>query len=215
MSAPRKLRPSISLKRKKGKTPPKIKIYGFCEGKNTEPHFIKKFSAMHGNGLVDIEIVGAAGDPFTIVSRACDKKKELDKIAKKGDDSLNYFFEVWAIFDRDEHRRINDAYIKAKANKVYIAFSDPCFEIWPLWYFKNQTAAIHRHALQKDLTNYLPDYDDKGSKFICPTQLPDNYLLAKNRAKMRNAELLATDSIDKNPYSDVYKLFDKIISNGK
>lgn len=215
MGRPRQFRPSRSLARKKGKIEPKFKIFAFCEGLNTEPKFIEDFSRENSNGLVTVTIVGAAGSPFKIVSTAVKKKEELDEIAASSGDSLDEKFEVWAVFDKDEHPKIPEAFQKAKANNIHVAYSNPCFEIWPILYFKNQTAPIHRHKLQSDLGKLIPNYNKKGSKEISYSDLPNEYAKAKSKAIALQNDHVAIGTPLGNPYTDVFMLFDKIIQNGK
>lgn len=215
MGIPRKLRPSRSLTRKKGTIEPKLMIYAFCEGLNTEPKFIKEFSEANGNGLVRVSIVGAAGSPFKIVSTAVDRKIELDIAAEASEDPLDKKFEVWAVFDRDEHLKISEAFQKAKVNNINIAYSNPCFELWPILHFKQQTAHIHRHKLQSDLGKCIPNYNKKGSKEVAYGDLPDEYISARAKAIALKEEHIAIGTPLGNPYTDVYMLFDKIIENGK
>jgi hypothetical protein len=215
----RKLRDSPSLKRKKATITPNIKIIAFCEGKNTEPHYLETFKKMHGNGLVEIFPIKAAGVPFTLVKSACIEKKALEKIAKKSQDPLDKKFQVWAMFDRDEHPKITESFKMAKDNNVYVAYSNPCFEIWPMLHIKDITADIHRHALQKKLEKIIDGYDSKGSKEACPEMLSKKYKGSYETAKARAISLEKQHKqvgVEKgNPYTDVYKLFDLIIKNGK
>ncbi|WP_185817543.1 RloB family protein [Shewanella atlantica] len=211
----RKFRPSRTLARKQGTIQPKLKIYAFCEGMNTEPKFIREFSREQSNGLVSVEAIGAAGAPFQIVSSAVMKKLELEKVAASSGDSLDEKFEVWAVFDKDEHPKIPEAFQKAASNNIHVAFSNPCFELWPALHYKNQSAPIHRHKLQSDLSKLIPNYKNKGSKEVAFSDLPDEYTLARSRAIALTKEHVAVGTPLGNPYTDVYQLFDKIIHNGK
>ncbi|MCG6400348.1 RloB family protein [Vibrio fluvialis] len=174
---------------------------------------------LYGNGLVSINCIPAAGCPVTIVDSCVTGKKNLEKIAKRSSDPLDKNFQVWAVFDRDQHPNITNAMEKARANGIKIAYSNPCFEIWPYLHFANQTASIHRHALQKKLEGVLDGYDRKSSKKIDLSLLyPQcNYDDAKNRAVslMNKHHQEATNVVEANPSTNVYKLFDLIIKNGK
>ena len=212
----KKFRDHRSIKRKAGKKKqPKLKIYAYCEGKNTEPEFLKQFSSMHGNGLVSVETVGAAGAPKTIVDSAAERKRELTKAARKSGDPLDKQFEVWAVFDRDEHPNIPQAFDKAHANNVYIAYSNPCFELWPYLHFVNHSAAIHRKILQGKLKEHITGYDENSSKVVDPKQIDSNYEVAKKRAISLKIRHEKVDSPMECPYTDVYVLLDKIKENGK
>ncbi|WP_448215747.1 RloB family protein [Endozoicomonas sp. 2B-B] len=213
---PKKFRAHRSIKRKASKKKqPKLKIYAYCEGKNTEPQYLKQFSAMHSNGLVSVETVGAAGVPKTIVDKASEKKCELAKAAKKSGDPLDKQYEVWAVFDRDEHPNISQAFDKAHANSVNIGYSNPCFELWPYLHFVDHSAPIHRKALQAKLKSHITGYDVKGSKVIDPRQIDDKYKVAKQRAENLKAVHEKVGSPMESPYTDVYILLERIKQNGK
>lgn len=209
-------RPQRSIKRRPTRLIPNIKLYIFCEGKNTEPEFIDDFRKTHGNNLVELIIEPAAGAPLTLVTKARDKIRALRKHASKSTDPLNKLYEVWAVFDRDEHANIAEAFDMARANNIFIGYSNPCFELWPYLHFKEHTAPIHRHDLQKKLESELPAYCSRKSKIVTPCLLPANtYEEAKSRALRLSVMHQKVGSEKENPYTDVHNLFDKIIENGR
>lgn len=215
-----KFRESRPLKRSKtAKIKPNIRIYAFCEGEKTEPDFLEEYKNIYGNQLVDIFQSVAQGVPKTIVENAIDKKKDLDRAARKSNDPLEKCFEVWAIFDRDEHPDIPTAFQKAKKHNIEVAFSNPCFEIWALNHYKHQTAEIHRHKAQSELGKYIKGYNCKSNKAVSAKELED---LNIYKDVVKRFEKLSTEHekcnisiIDRNPYTDIYKLLDKIKNNGK
>lgn len=212
----RRARPHRGIHRKSGKKKPKIKIIAFCEGKNTEPYYLKKFVEIHGNQLVTIEPVRAAGVPKTIVDKAVLKKKELVKAARKTGDPLDKSFEVWAVFDCDEHPYIPESFEKAKGNNLKVAYSNPCFEVWLYLHKSDQSAAIHRKALGKQLQKLVPSYDPDRAKTLCPSIFTnDEYEKAKQRAQQLKTSHDSVGAGMACPYTDVYELLEVIIANGK
>lgn len=215
----RKFREARSIRRKASSIKPKIKIIAFCEGENTEPDFIKGFSKLHGNGLVSVECVGAAGTPVTIVNACAEMVKTLNRKARKSDDPLDKNYQVWAVFDRDEHPNVEAAFDKAHANNIKVAFSNPCFELWPYLHYASQTADIHRWDMQKKLEPHMNSYDSKSSKIVCPIELngTGQYQQAKLRAiRLSDAHKeVGVPCIEQNPSTNIYHLFDLIIENGK
>lgn len=206
----------VSLARKgKVQNKVKIKLVAVCEGQNTEPDFIDDFRLAKGNGLVDVRAIRAAGVPLTIVDKAIAEKKALAKVARRSADPIDRNFEVWAVFDRDEHPHIPAAFDKAYANGIKIAYSNPCFELWPMLHIRNQGAEIHRHDLQRALSIELPCYDADGAKVVKLADLPNNYDEAKRRAEALGRRHEEVGVPKANPYTDVYNLFDAIIENGK
>lgn len=51
---------------------------------------------------------------------------------------------IWCIFDRDDNSNVMLSKAKQTAIKedYQIAFSNPCFEVWFLLHFNNQTTAV-------------------------------------------------------------------------
>ena len=47
------------------------------------------------------------------------------------------FRDIWLVFDRDEVKNFDKLIEVAKKNKMNVAWSNPCFEIWLMSYFKN------------------------------------------------------------------------------
>lgn len=207
----RKIPPSKSTSRKLGKKSPKFLIIAFCEGKNTEPEYLKSFAKHHGNSLLKIQTIAPAGAPLTIVQSAVARKKQED--AKKKTNSFDGLYEVWAVFDIDEHPNILQAIDMAKANHVYTAISNPCIEIWPLLHFTFYRAAIHRHALQSELAKYMSSYQADGSKRIDYELIKENYTQAKDRAEklIDEYEKVGINSPFGNPSTTIYNLLDIII----
>lgn len=81
----------------------KPKIVVVCEGKLTEPTYFKDFTDYHNNPLVAVTTIGGCGVPVSVVQRAITEQQHLAKLARQSKDSYDHRFEVWAVFDRDEH----------------------------------------------------------------------------------------------------------------
>ena len=47
------------------------------------------------------------------------------------------FRDIWLVFDRDEVKNFDKLIEEAKENKMNVGWSNPCFEIWLISYFKN------------------------------------------------------------------------------
>ncbi|NOS88001.1 MAG: RloB domain-containing protein [Methylococcaceae bacterium] len=210
----RQLPKSRSISRKLGTKSPKFLIIAVCEGKNTEPEYLKSFAKQHGNGLVEVETVAPAGAPVTIVKKAVERKKDQDAKAKKTANSFDTLFEVWAVFDVDEHPNIPQARDMAKANKVHTAISNPCIEIWALWHITPHCAHIHRHDLQSKLASVMPNYDPEHSKQFDFEQIKNDFAVARRRAERQLADHEASGNPFANPSTTFYRLLDKIIENG-
>lgn len=212
--APRRMRGAGNLKRQPAKRQPKKRIIAYCEGRNTEPGYILEFSRLVCNPLVDVEATGPHGAPVTIVEHAVQKKRDLERIARKSKDPLDKLFEVWAVFDCDDHPNLDRAFDTAKSNGVLVAYSNPCFEIWPLLHIREQTAFIDRHSLQRELERELEGYHSGSSKCVNARRIHSDYECAKTRAVRLADSHEQVDSPMANPYTDIYLMLDKIKDNG-
>lgn len=200
----RRLPNARSLKRKSSKLSPKLTIYALCEGENSEPEYLMDFCKIHGNGLVRVIPAKAQGVPATIVTNSIEKIKKLEKIARKSNDPLDKEFEVWAIFDCDDHPLVDESIVRAKQHKIKVGYSNPCFEIWALLHLDDHRQHLHRHPLQSKLKTKLSGYAPKASKSICAYKLNDYYDLAKSRAINLMKEHKSVGSPKANPYTDIY-----------
>lgn len=82
-----------------------------CEGRNTEPTYFRELRRSITNALVDLEIVSAAGVPYSLAERAVELAKGT-KLARRrhgGGNSYEAHDQIWAVFDRDEHPRYEEA----------------------------------------------------------------------------------------------------------
>ncbi len=169
--------------------------------------------------MVSVKCIPAAGAPCTIVDYCVDEKKQQETLFRKSKDPLDKNFQVWAVFDRDEHPNMHQAFDKAKGNSIRIAYSNPCFELWPFLHIADQTSNLHRKTMQRKLEEVLEGYDKDSSKSVDLNQLlkVGSYDAAKKRAEAlkRKHEAEETPIIEANPSTNVYELFDVIISNGK
>jgi len=202
-----------SVSRKLGSKSPKPLFVIVCEGKNTEPRYITDFAKAHGNNLVRIELDRGAGAPLTIVQKAVETKKRI--LAENRKNGFDSFFEVWAVFDVDEHPQIPRAMDMGLANGIQIIVSNPCVEIWPLLHFEFHRAPIHRHDIQKRLSTFMVSYADKGDKVIDFPQIEGNYDQARTRARTLLEDHLAVGDERGNPSTNIFELLDKIKEHGK
>ena len=138
-------------------------------------------------------------DPKSVVKSA----KQLKRDYKK--EQLDYD-SVWVVFDRDEHPMFEQAIDEAKANKIHLALSVPCFEIWLLLHFRNQTAHIEREDTVKTLKNdFIQNYEKNMTGIF--EKLKSNQVEATNRAQsLRAMHESNYESKYKNPSTTVDEL---------
>lgn len=189
----------------------KMKIYVICEGGVTEPKYLDAFAKEFGNGLVEVKPIGASGVPLTIVNKAIELTKELNRKAK---DSFDKEFKVWGLLDVDDHPII-EAKIKARDNGIPLAISNPCFELWGLIHIKEHDKNLHRHDLQRLLSVEMPKYHHDKNPIFDYDLLRGKYLVAKERALRMIKRRSEEDNAEGNPSTNVHDLLDLVIENGK
>jgi hypothetical protein len=192
--------------RRPPKRDPKFRILVVCEGKVTEPKYIRALQHDVHNPRVHVQLAEESGVPVTVVTMAAKLRDEADKTARRErDDNLRYDV-VWAVFDVDDHPHLDDARRFADANNVLTAISNPCFELWALLHFADQRAHIERGALATALRKFLPGYE----KDLAYEKLRPHYGAALIRARAL-ADANAKDAVDgKNPSTGVFKLTEMI-----
>ena len=190
---------------------PKLALLVFCEGKNTEPDYIRSFARERANSLVRVNLVAPAGAPTTLVEKA--KAARAQIAASKN--SYERFDQVWVMFDRDEHPNVDQAIAHAEAAGVHVGFSNPCFEVWLLLHYGNFDAPDHRHDVQRKFAEHDKHYDRKGSKELNYPALSSNYALARERAIRMRARRREEGRAKGEPYTDVDMLTELIVANGK
>ncbi|MFZ3017054.1 MAG: RloB family protein [Gallionella sp.] len=211
----RKLPQTRSLKRRPASVQPKMLIVVCCEGRNTEPRYLDEFALANGNKMVRVEPIPAAGAPLTLVKRAIQEKEKRLREASRSGNSFAKAFQVWGVFDIDEHPKIAEAKDLARGNGIDLCISNPCFDLWGLLHFVNQDGYIHRHDAQRRLAEEMPGYEPEKGKFFNYSLMHSRYAQAKSRAEVLMRRREEEDTPGGNPSTDVYRLLDLIIKNGK
>lgn len=160
---------------------PKRRCTIFCEGKRTEPEYFAAFKQKFPRSLFSIEIVGAAGVPATLLSRARSFRNASRKKDAKGR-SFAENDEVWIAFDCDEHPRVKETLDAACAQDIGVAYSNPCFELWLTLHLEDFNKPIHRHDIQKRCEETLPGYQRAKGKVANYFELLDAIEDAERRA---------------------------------
>lgn len=155
-----------SLKRRRAGVDPKRTFFLICEGSNTEPGYFQAVRKAYADAIIRIEIMGGAGVPYTIAELAVTqaKKRGLQKNSSKKLDSFEEEDQIWAVFDRDEHPRYNEAVSICEQSGVGVARSNPCFEVWLILHFKEFDRPDDSKKVQQHFGKICKEYDPKGSK---------------------------------------------------
>ncbi|MFL6120029.1 RloB family protein [Actinophytocola sp.] len=122
------------LRRRTAIRPERKTIVVFCEGEASEPDYInglKRLPTIRGNTAINIEVATERGVPLTLVQLAIDRAT---------DDEVD---ECWCVFDVEwpkNHPNLKRAIALANDHGIHLVVSNPCFELWLLLHFTDQTA---------------------------------------------------------------------------
>lgn len=187
---------------------PRKRVLIFCEGTVTEPQYFDDFRRHEQNPLVDVVIDEGGVSPKTLVERAVLKKKAAEKEAKRFRDENLKYDEVWCVYDIDSHPKLADAFQQARDNEIKLAVSNPCFELWLLLHFTDQTAYIERDKLSVMLRKHLVGY----KKRVDFEKLKRRYTNAVKRAILLNKRCEENGDKGGNPSTGVYELTERIVA---
>ena len=174
-----------------------------CEGKETEPNYFKSFKKdLDKFGIkIDIEIEGIGYNTDLLVKKAIKLKQKREDI-----------IEVWCVFDRDnfKEKHFKDAFVLARENKIEIAYSIECFEIWFLLHFDYIKSAISRKDYNKKLSKLLHKKYKKNAKDMYNLLKNKQEIAIKNAKKLENNYSNMMKIYDRNPSTTVYKLVERL-----
>ena len=173
-----------------------------CEGRNKRER--KYFSHYKVRELpYRLEIRDSeATDVMGMARRAANLYKEYQMDPEIGD-------LAFCLIDLDLRRDKYDAYLKAKQKYPQVRFivSNPCFEIWLLYYFtENPKAESSSQAVKEQMKKCVPGYNEAMDVYD-QCDLEDKYAVAINRSEKKNA-FYEEDKIlvERNPYTEVQDL---------
>jgi hypothetical protein len=192
---------------------PKPVILLVCEGSVTEPSYFKALRDHLELTSTFVEIVPGnicGSHPKSIVDYAKSRKPEFEI-----DDEAIEGKNIWCVFDRDEHAKIDDALKKAKDNDFGIAFSNPCFELWYLLHFEFQSAHIERNKATKkiDKKDRLKGYTK--NMYVFDSLLYKMPVAIKHAEKLRERHNNIGDPETSNPSTTVDKLVKHLVTVSK
>jgi hypothetical protein len=151
----------------------KQKILIACEGSKTEPVYFKSMKNELRSPTLEITVLDNQGktDPGNIIEILIEKRQQIkyEKGWTKND-------AAWAVFDGDEHieksrKSWETAINRANSQKINLAITNPCFELWYLIHFQEHLAQINRDKLVKLLNKHIPDYDKSMCLYPKPLKL--------------------------------------------
>ena len=180
-----------------------------CEGRNkTERKYFSHYKVRELPYRLEIKD-SEATDVMGMARRAANLYKEYQMDPEIGD-------LVFCLIDLDLSHEKYDTYTKAQKKYPQIRFivSNPCFEIWLLYYFtKNPKVESSSQAVKEQVKKYVPGYNEAMDVYA-QCDLEDKYAVAINRSEKKNA-LYDEDKIlvERNPYTEVQDLI-VVLKNG-
>jgi hypothetical protein len=161
------------LERKQARRASYDRILIVSEGSKTEPNYFREIRSAHRLQTANVEVQPSelGTEPVQVVQYAKslfengDRYKQIQPRA---------FEQVYAVFDRDDHRTYFDALKLAESidgklrndNKQPVKFkavaSVPSFELWLLLHYEDIQAPIHRDEVMRRLKQHIPGYE-KGA----------------------------------------------------
>jgi hypothetical protein len=200
---------------------PKPVLHIYCEGEKTEPNYINGYINSKHQGNRRLKIIRiektSKNTPIQLVEEALKQKKSRST----PDEDV-----FWVVYDRESSQKHPDnlhkkAYEKA-GNRLNIALSNVCFEIWILLHFQDVTAPYMNYEdLYKNshLCGHLENLGfgkyEKSTTSLYP-QLDKDVLNARTRADRMNNATANSSGIDNpkpyqlNPFTDMHKLLNAI-----
>lgn len=149
--------------------------------------------------------------PQDLVESAVERKKSAERQARKEKDPFVKYDAVWCVFDVDEHPNLEEALLQARDNKLNVALSNPCFELWILLHFQDQRQHQERGWMQAACRGHLPDF----YKVADYERLRANYAEAVKRAEQLLVWQKQQDRENGNPSTSVHRLTQAIVQLGK
>ena len=145
------------------------KILIACEGKYTEPLYLKAIKQDLRLSTVKITILPHDGtDPLSVVNKVLDKRQEVKREGTWEKEDL-----AWAVFDGDEHiqkdpNNWHQAIQKAKKENIRLAITNPSIEFWYLIHFQERSSNISQDKAKNHLKQHIPNYDKSGCYYPEP-----------------------------------------------
>ncbi len=194
-----------AARRETGRRDHRRVIRVLTEGAVTEVAYLVQWARRSSNTHLDFAESGMA--PLSLVQRAREHQRANQR---RGSRQRGDFDEIWCIFDVDQHPNLNQAITEARQSGIRVALSNPCFELWLILHYRDQTAAIDRRQVQR----LAADRGITDSKRLNPgaiDTLVARYPDAKIRAEaLRERHLADGSGPNANPSTNVWELIDRL-----
>jgi RloB-like protein len=178
-----------------------------CEGEKTEPNYFNAWLRSEGFKLDNPAYKSKDNSPIGVAKES--KKQYLEALKYKiPHDKIH----VWAVFDMDGHVGIPEAFDMLKDLPIGIAFSNICFEFWVLLHFERTSRQFKNcdEIISYIRKNHDKDYAKANDHFL---RLKDKLPSAIENSKWLTEKHWEYDERplwERNPYSDVHLIFEKL-----
>lgn len=195
------------LKRRQATRDERQRLLIVTEGEKTEPTYLDGVRRFYRRPRNLWRIEHGGGHPQAIVN----KTNELMTEARHHRDEYD---EVWWVFDVEDptpHPGLEEIVALASRNGYHCAISHPCFELWLVLHFRQQTASISTAAAERLVRDCGCGYLDKDFSFdqVWPhhRKAIQNASSLHQRQTTNNPRLL-----DRNPWTSVHELVQQLIN---
>jgi len=198
-----KERQKKQLERKLSRRASYDRVLIVSEGSKTEPNYFREVRAVHRLHTANVEVQPSelGTEPIQVVQYAKSLFETGDRYMQV---QPRAFEQVYAVFDRDDHRTYFDALKLAESldgtlrndNKqpvqVKAIASVPSFELWLLLHFEDVKAPIHRDDVMQRLKRHVPNYQKGAGGAFTTTR--DRLDVATQRANALAVKFTAYDA---------------------
>ncbi|WP_007023102.1 RloB family protein [Saccharomonospora iraqiensis] len=148
----RRLRDKHDLRRTRGTRRERPRVLVVVEGVRTEVEYFRGLAnhlRASAVSVVDVKVRGVGGKPGDLLDAA---RVETDGGESIG--SPDGYDAAWCVFDVDEHLRIPEIVAAARRAGIRTAISNPCFEVWLLWHFREYSRHTDSKTLKRELRKH-------------------------------------------------------------
>jgi hypothetical protein len=146
-----------------------------CEDGKSAPNYFQGFRLKSAKVIP----IGAGMNTLSLVEEAILLREKAGISSAKD--------QVWVVMDRDSFPQADydNAIAKAKANGIYVAYANECFEFWLLLHFKHTTGHIPRSKLVGVLAELIPGGYAKSQLGIYEAVEDKMHIALKNASTVR------------------------------
>lgn len=207
-------RRAAQLRRRKYVVEPQRRLYVFCEGAKTEPAYFDVVREEFHSAQILVEATGVGGVPSTVADEAIRHAKALRRDMRSraaGRSSFEEADQVWVVFDQDRHPEVPNVVVRCRDNKVEVAYSNPCFELWLLLHLEPFDRPAEASDVQARLHALFPAYDHEKSPAPDFSNLLATLPVAEQRACEQVQRREDEGAPSGNPSTTVFRLL-RVIS---